>query len=346
MGLIHPESLDDWTAWQRRRSSIVRRVRNAFAGDPPPPVLTAPTGHVDVLVSIQSTNASNVAALVDPITAAAEPLSVGVLADRGVERLIEGDVTSAPVESVEAIESTHGAVAVAVVPSGVARAHRWAIEAARRSGGRVFVVQHGLLTPFAPPLPAECTLLAWSAADGEFWRAGRRDVEVRVVGSQLLWNAARRGSPDVDPSTRPTFLGQLHAAEIGRRELARVSFRFCRDHDAVYRPHPSEIDKASRLQHALWRRRGIALDTSGVPLEELATPVAAIFSTGILEAAASGRPAWAYHPDPPSWVEEMWERYGLRRWGQEPTAPPPQPVVEPAARIAEIVGDAVRASQV
>ncbi|HET8929733.1 MAG TPA: hypothetical protein VFN21_03645 [Acidimicrobiales bacterium] len=344
MGLNHPENLDDWMAWQRRRTSIVRRVRGAFAGDPPPPVLTAPTGDIDVLVSIQSTNASNLAALVDPIRAAGA-LRVGVLADHGVEDLLGDDVASGPVASVEAVAASHGAVPVVVVPSGVARAHRWAIEAARQSGGSTFVVQHGLLTPFTPPLPTECTLLAWSEADGEFWRAGRRDVEVQVVGSQLLWNAARRKSPATDTSARPTFLGQLHAAEISRRELARVSFGFCRDHDAVYRPHPSEVDKVSRVQHALWQRRGIEFDTSGVRLEDLATPVAAIFSTGILEAAANGRPAWAYHPDPPAWVAEMWDRYGLQRWGQEPTAPPSLPAVEPAVRIAEILAAAVSSQE-
>lgn len=340
VGLIHPESLDDWLAWQRRRMPIVRRARGALAGAPPPPVLTAPVGDIDVLVSIQSTNASNVAALIDPLSSL-DSLRVGVLADRGVEDLLAGPATSEPIASVDALDAGHGTIPVALVPSGVAPSHRRAIEAARRAGGKVFVVQHGLLTPFAPPLPHDCTLLAWSEADGEFWRSGRHDVEVRVVGSQLLWHAARRRSPDIDPTARPTFLGQLHAAELSRRDLARVSFGFCRDHRAVYRPHPSEIDKVSRLQHAVWRRRGIAFDDSGVRLEDLASPVAAIFSTGILEAAAAGRPAWAYHPDPPAWVAEMWERYGLRRWGQEPTATPERPAIEPAVRIAQIISEAV-----
>jgi len=340
MGLIHPENVDDWVRWRQRRMSPIRRIRGAFSSDPPPPVLTAPTGDLDVLVSIQSTNASNVAALLDPLRSLASA-RVGVLAERAVEGLHDRRVTSDPVDSVESLESRHGAIPVVVVPSGVAPAHRRAIEAARRADGRVFVVQHGLLTPFAPPLPRDCTLLAWSEADGEFWRAGRTDIDVRVVGSQLLWHAARRTAATVEPSGRPTFLGQLHAAELGRGELARVSFGFCRDHNAVYRPHPSEVDKVSRLQHALWQRRGIDFDASGIRLEDLATPVAAIFSTGILEAAAAGRPAWAYHPDPPPWVSEMWERYGLQRWGNEPTPPPPLPAVEPAVRVAEIVSSAI-----
>ena len=51
------------------------------------------------------------------------------------------------------------------------------------------MVQHGALTPYAPPLPDDCTVLAWSEADGEFWRSGRDDVRIETVGSQLLWEA-------------------------------------------------------------------------------------------------------------------------------------------------------------
>lgn len=340
MGLIHPTDLDSWLTWHDRRQPFLRRARSAVKASSPPPVLTASEGEFGILISLQSTNRSNLAALVDPI-AAMPSAAIGIIADRAHTELIDGDVTARPVESAVDIEHRHGPVQAAVVISGVGRAHQTAIDAARRAGGRVFVIQHGLLTPFAPPLPRDCTLLAWSEADAEFWRSGRSDVDVEVVGSQLLWFAAQRENTAIDPASRPSFLGQLHAAELDRRELARVSYEFCHANDARYRPHPAEIDKVSRLQHAIWRRRGVEFDTSGVALDDLAAPVAAIFSTGIVEAAAAGRPAWAYHPDPPLWVAELWDRYGLNRWGQDPTPTPATPAVEPAVRIAEILAATV-----
>ena len=39
-------------------------------------------------------------------------------------------------------------------------------------------------------------------------------------------------------------------AELSRSRLARAATAFCRDHDATYRPHPSERDRLSRLLHA------------------------------------------------------------------------------------------------
>jgi hypothetical protein len=330
-----------WQAWQLRRQSIPRRIRTRFAHEPDEPILSAAPGDVDVVISVRSTNASKAAALLEPIRHLRSS-RVGIVSDIARTSLLPAaDAARAtPANSATIIAGPRDRPVTAVVPHGVGRPHEVAIRAARQSGGRVFVVQHGLLTPFAPPLPRDCTLLAWSAADGDFWRSGRRDVDIEVVGSQLLWVAAQRAAAVIDPDARPTFLGQLHAAEIARRELARVSYRFCHETGAVYRPHPAETDKVSRAQHALWRRRGVAFDTSGVALENLETPVAAIFSTGVLEAAAAGRPAWGYHPDPPAWVAEMWDRYGVARWGSDPTPPPKQPTVEPAARVAEIVAAA------
>ena len=198
-------------------------------------------------------------------------------------------------------------------------------------------MQHGLLTPHAPPLPAASMLAAWSESDAAFWTGSRSDISVEVVGSQLLHHAARNPGAPVDPHDTPVFLGQLHGAELPRTEMARLSEAFCRATGARYRPHPSETDLRSRLSHARWARRGVQFETSGVPLDGLAAPIVGVFSTGVLEAAAAGRPAWVHHPDPPEWVAELWRRYGLARWGQDPTQPPLQPATEPARRIAEIV---------
>ncbi len=42
-------------------------------------------------------------------------------------------------------------------------------------------------------------------------------------------------------------------------------------------------------------------------------------------------------PRPPAWLGEFWERYGMRRFGHEPTPAPVRPAVEPAERIAAIL---------
>lgn len=199
------------------------------------------------------------------------------------------------------------------------------------------VVQHGLMTPFAPPLPHGCHLLAFSDADAGFWMSGRDDITPHTVGSQLLWEAARTRADPVDEAARPVFLGQLHGAELPRMRMAQATTRFWRETRCVYRPHPSEVDILSRLQHRAWAAAGMRIDTAPRPLRELDAPVVAAFSTGILEAAAHGLPSWAYFPHPPRWLAELWERYDIRRWGSPdgPTPPPTPSPVAPAQRIAE-----------
>jgi len=209
--------------------------------------------------------------------------------------------------------------------------HAWS----RQLGAEFVTVQHGLLTPHAPPLAPDSRLLAWSAADAEFWVSDRDDVAADVVGSQLLWEA---GSTTASPSEdRPTFLGQLHSAEIGRRAMARFTRAFCLREGARYRPHPGERDRLSRWQHALWRRRGMAFDDGRMPLRELSTPVVSVFSTGILEAAARGLPAWAAFDRPPAWLVEFWDRYAMSRFGTDPTPAPLRPDTPPAATVAALI---------
>ena len=153
-----------------------------------------------------------------------------------------------------------------------------------------------------------------------------------MVGSQLLWEAGAGATAVTDD--RPTFLGQLHSAEIGRAAMARFTGAFCRRENLRYRPHPGETDRLSRWQHALWRRRGIAFDESGLPLRDLPTPVVSVFSTGVLEAATRGVPAWVAFDRPPAWLAEFWERYGMSQYGGPPTAAPTRPETEPAALVA------------
>jgi hypothetical protein len=201
-------------------------------------------------------------------------------------------------------------------------------------GAERVVVQHGLLTPHAPPLPCDAHLLAFTDADASFATAGRDDMLTVTVGSQLLWEASAGTPSSADDGARPLYLGQLHGAELPRAGKARAAVSFCRAHGAVYRPHPAETDLASRWQHRGWQQRGITIDRSRRPLSELGGPVVSVFSTGVLEAAARGLPAWVSYPCPPPWLIEFWDRYAMSRWGGEPTPAPSRPMREPAAAIA------------
>lgn len=206
----------------------------------------------------------------------------------------------------------------------------------RQHDVRFVVAQHGLITPWAPPSADGDHFLAWSEADAEYQIAGRSSVTAEVVGSQMLWEAAAMPPAQIRDD-RPVMLGQLHGIELGRVSEQRVYTGFCTQHGADYRPHPNEADILSRAQHGMMRRAGVHFETSGLPLAELGRPVVSIFSTGTLEAAQRGLPAWVYHPRPPDWIRDFWTRYGLSQLGSAPTAPPVLPDVEPATQVARIM---------
>ena len=166
------------------------------------------------------------------------------------------------------------------------------------------------------------------------------------MGSQLLYLAAQKAAgveAQKQNDLEPIFLGQMHGAELPRASFAYASHSFLKKFGGVYRPHPSEKDKLSVLTHQLWEKEGIRIDRSGTPLNEVPNPVVSIFSTGVLEAAIRGIPAWVYHPAPPAWLVEFWDRYGMNQWGQEPTPAPVQPEKEPAQRIAELMIETLEA---
>ena len=303
-------------------------------------MLARPGPDADILFVLDSTTPSSLASVAAPI-AHLDRRRVAVLAPAAVDLPTAASDAFEPCTTVEALGRALPDLRCVVtighhLPLG-ALAH----ELATARGVPTITVQHGLLTPKAPPLPANTELLAWSEADAGFWAADRPDVRSRVVGSQLLWNAAAsRSEARRDSGSGPLrFLGQLHGHELPRRDVARTSVRFCLDHDAVYRPHPSEIDLASRLQHRIWRRRGVRFDEARRPLTELDGAFVAIFSTGILEAAAAGRAAWVTHPDPPRWLADMWDRYGMAEYGSETPTTTTIPSSEPAIAIASIVTD-------
>lgn len=332
MGLTFPSDLEAWQRWQRSRNTL-RRARD-LVRHPQPPDLWLITNAPDpaLLVAIDSTTPSSVAAFAEPLRhLAGAPVAVLALAD--VSAHLPGDWSARALTGRTMPGEVRGVRAVFAaghfLPAS-ALAHEWA----RTAGARFVVAQHGLLTTWAPPLPAAAHVLAFSDDDARYWASGRSDITHEVVGSQLFWQASQRTlTPETD--ARPLFLGQLHGAELDRATSARSAQQFCLATGATYRPHPSETDRLSRWQHARWRRRGIDFDTSGRSLRENRRPIASIFSTGVLEAAAAGIPSWVTAVRPPSWVRDCWDRYEMSPWGEEPTPAPVVRAQEPARAIAE-----------
>ncbi len=334
-GLRFKTDLDDWRRWQSRRGVIQRmRRRSNSSLDARPQVWTNSSQQPKAVVAVASGSPSGKAALIEPL-GHLNDVPTAAVAEFDLSQHLPGwRVVSDPLGDLVRQASV-------VLADGhyMALGHElW--ELANLRSLPYYVAQHGLITPLAPPMAPGAHLLAWSDADADFWRSGRSDVTHTAVGSQLLWDAAQRspGEPTREPTT---YLGQMHGAELQRSKLTRAAASFCRENDAVYRPHPSEKDKLSRLTHKAFRRAGITVDASR-PLNELTGPVVSVFSTGVLEAAAQGRDAWVHFPRPPAWLEEFWERYGMHQYGDSPTPAPARPDVEPAKRIAEILTAAAR----
>lgn len=320
MALNHPRDLDAWERWARptavRRAVAVARRRGRPA--PAPALRLAVTGPAPrVLVAMDSANASARAAAWSPL-AHRGGADVAVLADAVTLAALTSPETpledsrpvAAPADLEEALRGVRHVLALGHYLAAGASAHAWS----RRAGVPFTVVQHGLLTPFAPPLPDGATVLTFSAADGEFWTAGSAADGHVAVGSQALWAAARDARPAaVDAPT--VFLGQLHGRELGRADIVRQTVGFLRSHpEVVYRPHPAERDALSRAAHTAMRRAGVRIDDSARPLTEAAGDVVSVFSTGVLETVAAGRRGWVHHPAPPAWLEDFWSRYGMERW--------------------------------
>lgn len=344
-GLTHPHDLEAWHRWQRSRQPLTRRVRAALdvLGDLARPdrragevVVTRGGPRCRVIVLVEARTPSQTAALLAPLLHL--PLDdVTVVSTVPVRDLLPAwlwqESRSLSHEVVPALARDADAVLSTGHYLGLGRLGHDAVE----DPARYVTVQHGLLTPHAPPLAEGTTLLAWSGADADFWRSGRPDVTSHVVGSQLLRDAGDPPPAAVDPGAAPVFLGQLHGVELPPGVVARAAEDFCRAHGARYRPHPAETDRRSRATHARWEAEGIVVDRSSTPLREVGAPVVGVFSTGLLEAAAAGLPAWVHCPDAPAWLESFWDRYGLARWGGPPTPSPERTRIEPSRSVAQVV---------
>lgn len=349
MALIHPRSLERWQEWQTSRHrarqlkhAVTGAIRSRRGDAPSQPSLVlhsrdcAETGG-RILIAVDSASPTSRISLLTALPYLSSAVDVLAPAEVELPELTGGEwtrqIVASPREVLDARDIS------SVLSLGwhlhVGRlAHSWALEHDIPAA----VVQHGALTPFAPPLPPRTTLLAWSDADAQFYRSGRDDLEVRTVGSQLLWQAGHDADePGGEIDEQIVFLGQMHGAELPRKITAGTAYRFCRRENALYRPHPAETDVLSRSAHSLMRRRGIEFQDPALPLHELRQPVVGVFSTGVLEAAMRGLPGWVEATHAPAWVHEFWDRYGMRRYGGEPTPAPEIPADEPSRVIAQVL---------
>ncbi|WP_455112563.1 RNA-binding protein [Rothia mucilaginosa] len=363
--LKYPLDLDAWQAWQRRQkklkwakyklNSLLDSARSRTVAEEPVRGLLYTRGaKPQVLIVMDSFSPTNRNAILEPLKHLGA-VDVALWVPEDASEYLDGQYASERYsrkdwseQEISGDELMRLLPDVRIVLSAAQFLGRGAVayEFSRAIGAEYWMVQHGLLVPQAPPLPVGCTLLAFSEADAQFWASGRRDVTTHAVGSQLLYLAAQKAAGAEEQKQNdlePIFLGQMHGAELPRASFAFAAHSFLKKYGGIYRPHPSEKDKLSVLTHKLWEKEGIRIDRSGTPLNEVPNPVVSIFSTGVLEAAIRGIPAWVYHPAPPAWLVEFWDRYGMNQWGQEPTPPPVQPKKEPAQRIAELMIETLEA---
>ena len=363
--LKYPLDLDAWQAWQRRQkklkwakyklNSLLDSARSRTVAEEPVHGLLYTRGtKPQVLIVMDSFSPTNRNAILEPLKHL-DAVDVALWVPEDASEYLDGQYASERYSrkdwseqeiSGDELKSLLPDIRIVLSAAQFLGRGAAAYEFSRAIGAEYWVVQHGLLVPQAPPLPVGCTLLAFSEADAEFWASGRRDVTTHAVGSQLLYLAAQKAAgaeAQKQNDLEPIFLGQMHGAELPRASFAYASHSFLKKFGGTYRPHPSEKDKLSVLTHQLWEKEGIRIDRSGTPLNEVPNPVVSIFSTGVLEAAIRGIPAWVYHPAPPAWLVEFWDRYGMNQWGQEPTPAPVQPKKEPAQRIAELMIETLEA---
>ena len=363
--LKYPQDLDAWQAWQRRQkklkwakyklNSLLASARSRTVAEEPVRGLLYTRGtKPQVLIVMDSFSPTNRNAILEPLKHL-DAVDVALWVPEDASDYLDGQYASERYsrkdwseQEISGDELMRLLPDIRIVLSAAQFLSRGAVayEFSRAIGAEYWMVQHGLLVPQAPPLPVGCTLLAFSEADAEFWASGRRDVTTHAVGSQLLYLAAQKAAgaeAQKQNDLEPIFLGQMHGAELPRASFAFAAHSFLKKYGGIYRPHPSEKDKLSVLTHKLWEKEGIRIDRSGTPLNEVPNPVVSIFSTGVLEAAIRGIPAWVYHPAPPAWLVEFWDRYGMNRWGSEPTPAPVQPEKEPARRIAELIIETLEA---
>ena len=169
-GLTHPRDLEAWHRWQDRSQPVGRRAQRMLGvlrdiarpdGHAGNAVLTRGGPQPRVLVCLESRSPTSVRALLEPVRHL-DPADVAVISPH------RGHATccprargrSRPASRPTSSPSTPRAVRPCSRPATTCRSGRW--RTGPPSPGRFLTVQHGLLTPHAPPLGAGTILLAWS----------------------------------------------------------------------------------------------------------------------------------------------------------------------------------------
>ncbi len=335
MGLNIPRDLAAWQARERRRHPARQLARRLKRPTPAPVWVARNRPDPQVAVLLEQRTGPVRAALVDPLRHLPE---IGAMVVAPFD--LNGTVPATwSVSQHSEIHLGRDFIAgrVILATSHASTLAQDVYQQAINRGIEFWVVQARILNPYAPPLPEGGRLLAWSDSDAEFWASGRSDIQTTVVGSQLLWLAQQQRVPYLSEGNRPLYLGQTSASGLSRAGLARAAITFCHTTHGAYRPHPDETDHVSKLEHATFEGLGIDVDRASQPLDQIARPVTSACSTGLLEAAARGLPAFVWYPRPPAWLHDLWQRYGLRPWGGEPTPAPILPTAQPAHTVAHII---------
>jgi len=346
-----------WQTWRRQHETgFAAQLRQRSPGKHLVLLGTsAPESFVrpSTLFAVDDLSPSEVASVVRPAQELARRTSVALVAPITLVRQLReyGFSPGGGSGSVGLSRSTHrpAAVDLDLIDASAVVVTRYETPAARAL--RIYsrqrsipcaYIQHGVVTPFAPPLPAEALLFSWSQSDADFWCDGRADVSIHVVGSQMLWEAGstRRNAHEEQPGQDDQtlcFLGQLHGTELARRVTIATVQELRGRGPLTYRPHPAERDIRSRCRHMSWRCQGVRVLSQALPLTEQAGPVVGIFSTGILQAAAAGRSSYAFCLRPPSWIKELWSRYGMEQLGGTRSTSVSSPSQHPARAIADVL---------
>ncbi len=337
VGLLHP---DDLSAWRRARGSRPALGRFAVGlrelTHDPRFELFIGGSKPKLLVALESTTVADRTAVLAPLKHV-DMTKVAILAPVGAGPSLPQHPWITKILFPEELPRYFDSMNAVLATSHHTDVGASAYDFSQSLKCPFYVVQSTLISPYSAPLPPNATLLSWSEGDIAFWREGSAEAKRAtntVVGSQLLWTAAQNPIEEVNKAAATTYLGQLHEAALGSKSMAKAAEDFCMTHDAVYRPHPSEHDRRTRSVHERFVRLGISLDQSQTPIRTFDGPVVSAYSTGVLEAAARGLPAWVTFPDAPTWLHELWDRYGLVRYGE--ATPTPSPTIlnfEPAYAI-------------
>lgn len=337
-------NIDEWRVWQASCAPWPRRARARFTRNSAVALSSVTVGGSApvVLVAVDSVNTSSDAAVLDPLRVLVTQVPLAILTPSSLLEDVHHSLAGIPTHKRSLSDDLFSGVRCIISAGAHLEAGRFAANVAARRKIPYFMVQHGLITPFEPPIPERFHVFAWTNRDAEIWTRFGTRVTATSVGSQLLSRAVNHGDAHRQVDVPPVFLGQLHGAELDRRVTVRTVERLLEETEFSYRPHPAEQDLMSRIQHRRWRQKGLKIMPSRSSLRELSRPTVGIFSTGLLETAAAGCPSWGFCVDPPMWVEELWDAYGIQQWGSSRPTPPPRRVeIAPATAIADAVLDLV-----